>query len=84
VTKFLVLYYSSIGHIEVMASAIAGGVREVLGAELAIKRVPELVPEEVARKNNFKLDQAAPIAAVAELPQYDAILFGTPTPIRQM
>ena len=83
-TKLLVLYYSSNGHIEAMASAIAGGVREVPGAELTIKPVPELFPEEVARKNNFKLDQAAPTAAVAELPQYDAILFGTPTPIRQM
>src|SRR6202034_1835890 len=51
----------------------------VPGTEVTIKRVPELVPEEVARKSNFKLDQAAPIATVNELPQYDAIVFGTPT-----
>jgi NAD(P)H dehydrogenase (quinone) len=78
-TKLLVLYYSSYGHIETMAGAIAEGVREVPGAEVTIKRVPELVPEEAARQHNFKLDQAAPIATVDELPQYDAILFGTPT-----
>ncbi len=78
-TKLLVLYYSSYGHIETMAGAIAEGVREVPDAEVTIKRVPELVPEESARQHNFKLDQAAPIATVDELPQYDAILFGTPT-----
>jgi NAD(P)H dehydrogenase (quinone) len=78
-TKVLVLYYSSYGHIETMAGAIAEGAREVTGTEVTIKRVPELVPEEVARKGNFKLDQVAPIATVDELPQYDAILFGTPT-----
>lgn len=76
--KVLVLYYSSYGHIEAMASAVAEGVREA-GAEVAIKRVPELVPEEVARNAGIKLDQAAPIATVAELPDYDAIIFGTPT-----
>jgi NAD(P)H dehydrogenase (quinone) len=77
-TKVLVLYYSSYGHVEAMASAVAEGAREV-GAEVAIKRVPELVPEEVARKAGFKLDQQAPIATVQELPDYDAIIFGTPT-----
>jgi NAD(P)H dehydrogenase (quinone) len=77
-TKVLVLYYSSYGHIEAMASAIAEGVREA-GAHATIKRVPELVPEEVARSSGIKLDQAAPIATVAELPEYDAIIFGTPT-----
>src|SRR5271156_5597428 len=77
--KLLVLYYSSYGHIETMAGAIAEGAREVPNAEVTIKRVPELVPEEVARKSNFKVDQAAPIATVDELPQYDAIIFGTPT-----
>jgi NAD(P)H dehydrogenase (quinone) len=77
--KLLVLYYSSYGHIETMAGAIAEGAREVPNAEVTIKRVPELVSEEVARKSNFKLDQAAPIATVDELPQYDAIIFGTPT-----
>jgi NAD(P)H dehydrogenase (quinone) len=77
--KVLVLYYSSYGHIETMAGAVAEGAREVQGTEVTIKRVPELVPEEVARKSNFKLDQAAPIASVNELPDYDAIIFGTPT-----
>ncbi len=77
-TKILVLYYSSYGHIETMAQAVAEGVREA-GAEVVIKRVPELVPEEVARKSGFKLDQAAPIATVDELPDYDAIILGVPT-----
>ncbi len=77
-TKVLVLYYSSYGHIEKMAEAVAEGVREA-GAEATIKRVPELVPEEIARKSHFKLDQAAPIASVDELPDYDAIVFGVPT-----
>ena len=77
-TKVLVLYYSSYGHIETMANAVAEGVREA-GAEAVIKRVPELVPEEVAKKSGFKLDQPAPIAAVDELPEYDAIIIGTPT-----
>lgn len=77
-TKVLVLYYSSYGHIETMAQAVAEGVREA-GAEALIKRVPELVPEEVARKSGFKLDQAAPIATVDELPDYDAIILGVPT-----
>lgn len=77
-TKVLVLYYSSYGHIEKMASAVAEGVREA-GAEAVIKRVPELVPEEVAHKSGFKLDQPAPIATVDELADYDAIVIGTPT-----
>jgi NAD(P)H dehydrogenase (quinone) len=76
--KVLVLYYSSYGHIETMAGAVAEGAREV-GAEVTIKRVPELVPVEVAHKAGFKLDQPAPIATVQELPDYDAIIFGTPT-----
>ena len=76
--KVLVLYYSSHGHVEQMAQAVAEGAREG-GAEAAIKRVPELVPEEVARKSGYRLDQEAPIATVDELPQYDAIIFGTPT-----
>jgi NAD(P)H dehydrogenase (quinone) len=76
--KILVLYYSSYGHIERMAEAVAEGAR-LAGAEVAIKRVPELVPEEVARKSHFKLDQAAPIASVDELPDYDAIVIGVPT-----
>ncbi|MBK9080439.1 MAG: NAD(P)H:quinone oxidoreductase [Hyphomicrobium sp.] len=77
-SKVLVLYYSSYGHIEKMATAVAEGVREA-GADVVIKRVPELVPEEVARKSGFKLDQSAPIATVAELPDYDAIIIGVPT-----
>ena len=77
-TKVLVLYYSSYGHIEAMAGAVAEGVREA-GAEATIKRVPELVSDEVARASHFKLDQAAPIATVDELPDYDAIIIGVPT-----
>jgi NAD(P)H dehydrogenase (quinone) len=61
-----------------MAEAVAEGVRQA-GAEAIIKRVPELVPEEVARKSNFKLDQKAPVATIAELPDYDAIIIGVPT-----
>jgi len=76
--KVLVLYYSSYGHIETMAQAVAEGVREA-GAEAVVKRVPELVPEEVAKSSGFKLDQAAPIATVDELPGYDAIILGVPT-----
>ncbi len=78
-TKVLVLYYSMYGHIETLANAIADGVRSVGGAEAVIKRVPELMPEDAARKAGAKLDQAAPIATVDELPNYDAIIFGTPT-----
>jgi NAD(P)H dehydrogenase (quinone) len=77
-TKVLVLYYSSYGHIEKMAGAIAEGAREA-GADVVVKRVPELVPEEVAKKSGFKLEQAAPIATVDELADYDAIIIGTPT-----
>jgi NAD(P)H dehydrogenase (quinone) len=77
-TKVLVLYYSSYGHIETMAAAIAAGARAA-GADVTVKRVPELVPEDVARKSGYKLDQKAPVASVAELVDYDAILIGTPT-----
>jgi NAD(P)H dehydrogenase (quinone) len=77
-TKVLVLYYSSYGHIETMATAIAEGARSA-GATVDIKRVPELVPAEVAKASHFKLDQAAPIATVDDLANYDAIIFGTPT-----
>ncbi|KQP51282.1 MULTISPECIES: NAD(P)H:quinone oxidoreductase [unclassified Methylobacterium] len=76
--KVLVLYYSSWGHVEQMAQAVAEGAREA-GAEVSVKRVPELVPEEVAKQFHYKLDQAAPIATVDELADYDAIVFGTPT-----
>ncbi len=76
--KVLVLYYSSYGHIETMAQAIAEGARSA-GAQVDVKRVPELVPEAVAKASHFKLDQAAPVATVDELPSYDAIIFGVPT-----
>lgn len=81
--KVLVLYYSSYGHIETMANAIAEGARSA-GATVDIKRVPETVPEEIARNNHFKLDQAAPVAAVAELENYDAIIVGTGTRFGRM
>jgi NAD(P)H dehydrogenase (quinone) len=76
--KVLVLYYSSYGHIETMAYAVAEGAREA-GATVDVKRVPELVPPEVAAQSHFKTDQAAPVATPAELADYDAIIFGTPT-----
>ena len=77
--KVLVLYYSMYGHVERMAQAEAEGAREVAGTDVAIKRVPELMPEDAARKAGVKLDQPAPIAEPKELADYDAILFGTPT-----
>lgn len=78
-TKVLVLYYSMYGHIETMAHAIAEGARSVAGAEVVVKRVPELMSAEAARQAGAKLEQAAPVASVEELADYDAILFGTPT-----
>ncbi|MEE1878466.1 NAD(P)H:quinone oxidoreductase [Altererythrobacter litoralis] len=78
-TKVLVLYYSSYGHIEAMAAAVAEGAASVAGTEVAIKRVPELVPDDVAQASGIKLDQSAPIATPEELADYDAIIFGTPT-----
>ena len=77
-SRVLVLYYSAYGHIERMAQAVAEGAREP-GAQVDIRRVPELVPEEVARNAGYKLDQQAPIATVDELPSYDAIVIGTGT-----
>jgi NAD(P)H dehydrogenase (quinone) len=76
--KVLVLYYSAYGHIEAMANAVAEGAREA-GAQVDIKRVPELVPEEIARKSHYKLNQAAPIAKVEDLANYDAIIVGAGT-----
>jgi NAD(P)H dehydrogenase (quinone) len=76
--KVLVLYYSTYGHIEQMAHALADGARAA-GATVDVKRVPETVPDEVARNGHFKLDQPAPIATVNELPDYDAIVIGAPT-----
>jgi len=77
-TKVLVLYYSSYGHIETVAHAVAEGACQA-GASAVVKRVPELVPEQVARRAGYKLDQSADVATVAELPGYDAIVIGTPT-----
>jgi len=77
-SKVLVLYYSSYGHIETMAQAIAEGARAA-GAEVDVKRVPETVPEEIAAGAHFKRDQSAPVASVAELENYDAIIVGTGT-----
>lgn len=77
--NILVLYYSSYGHIEAMANAQAEGAARVAGTKAVVKRVPELVPLEVAKAAGFRLDQPAPIAQVEELAQYDAIIFGTPT-----
>lgn len=77
--RVLVLYYSSYGHIETMAQAVAEGARSVDGAVVDIRRVPELVPDEIAAKSGMKTDQAAPVATVADLVEYDAIIFGTPT-----
>lgn len=76
--KTLVLYYSSYGHVEAMAYAMAEGAQEA-GAEAVVKRVPETVPDEVARSSHYKLDQPAPIATVEEFPDYDAIVVGTGT-----
>lgn len=77
-SKVLVLYYSSYGHIEQMAQAVAEGARET-GATVDIKRVPETAPEDVARAAHFKLDQEAPIATINDLADYDAIILGVPT-----
>jgi NAD(P)H dehydrogenase (quinone) len=78
-TKVLVLYYSSYGHVETMANAVAEGARSVPGTEVSLKRVPELMSRDAAEAAHIKLDQAAPIATVDELADYDAIIFGTPT-----
>lgn len=78
-TKVLVLYYSMHGHVETMAKAAAEGAAGVDGVAVDIKRVPELMPEDVARRAGAKLDQAAPVAEVDDLAGYDAIIFGVPT-----
>lgn len=77
--RILVLYHSTYGHIETMAEAVAEGARSVEGTMVDIKRVPELVPEELARASGYKLDQAAPIATVADLENYDAVIVGAGT-----
>lgn len=76
--RILVLYYSSWGHMEQMAKAAAEGAREA-GADVTIKRVPELVPEDVAKAAHYKLDQEAPIAEPLELENYDGFIFGIST-----
>ena len=82
-SKVLVLYYSSYGHLETMASAVAEGARSA-GAAVDIKRVPETAPTEVAKAAHFKLEQAAPVASVADLEHYDAIIVGAPTRFGRM
>ena len=82
-TKVLVLYYSSYGHIETMAEAITAGAREA-GAQVDIKRVPETVPEAVAKASHFKLDQKAPVAKIEDLADYDAVIVGTGTRFGRM
>lgn len=77
--RILVLYHSTYGHVETMAKAMAEGARSVDRAEVDIRRVPELVPEEVARNAGYKLDQEAPVARVDDLPSYDAIIIGVGT-----
>jgi NAD(P)H dehydrogenase (quinone) len=81
--RVLVLYYSSYGHIETMANAVAEGARSA-GASVDIKRVPETVPADVAKASYFKLDQKAPVATIDELASYDAIIVGTPTRFGRM
>ncbi|ACE99535.1 MULTISPECIES: NAD(P)H:quinone oxidoreductase [Rhodopseudomonas] len=81
--KVLVLYYSAYGHIEAMANAVAEGAREA-GAQVDIKRVPELVPPDVAKASHYKLDQAAPVATIEDLANYDAIVIGTGTRFGRM
>ena len=78
-TKVLVLYYSTYGHIETLAGAVAEGAGSVDNVEVTVKRVAELMPPEVAEKAGAKLDQAAPVAEPAELADYDAVIVGTPT-----
>ncbi len=77
--KILVVYYSSYGHVETMAGAVAEGARGVAGTAVTVKRVPELVPAESLARHGYKIDQEAPVAEPAELADYDAIIFGTPT-----
>ena len=78
-TKVLVLYHSSYGHIETLAGEIAEGARDVAGVEVTVKRVPETMPVDAMQAAHMKTDQAAPVATVGELAGYDAIIFGTPT-----
>jgi NAD(P)H dehydrogenase (quinone) len=83
-TKVLVLYHSTYGHIEAMAEAEADGARSIPGTEVDIRRAPELVPEELARKSGYKLDQPAPIAKIEDLAAYDAVIVGCGTRFGRM
>ena len=78
-TRILILYYSMYGHVETMSRAVAEGAGLVDGCEVVTKRVPELIPEDTLRQYGAKMDQEAPVATVSELPEYEAIIFGTPT-----
>jgi NAD(P)H dehydrogenase (quinone) len=82
-SKVLVLYYSTYGHIETLAKAVAEGAQSI-GAQVDLKRVPETVPAELAKTAHFKLEQTAPVATVAELEHYDAIIVGAPTRFGRM
>lgn len=78
-TKVLVLYYSMYGHIETMAKAVAEGAGQVAGVDVTVKRIPETMSPDAFSAAGGKVDQAAPVAAPEELPEYDAIIIGTPT-----
>jgi NAD(P)H dehydrogenase (quinone) len=83
-SKVLVLYYSTYGHIETMAYAVAEGARQVEGSVVDVKRVPETVPDDIAKASYFKMDQAAPVATIEDLANYDAIIVGTGTRFGRM
>lgn len=76
--KILVLYYSTWGHVETMANAVAEGAKAA-GGTVTVKRVPETMPEETLKSIHAKTGQTAPVATPNELADYDAIIFGTPT-----
>ncbi len=78
-SKVLVLYYSSYGHIETMAAAVAEGARGVAGTNVDVKRVAELMSDEQAQNAGVQLDHTTPIAEPEDLVNYDAIIFGAPT-----
>ena len=77
-TRILVLYYSSYGHVRALAEAEVEGARSVPGVQVDLRRVPETVPLSVRQRAGFQTDDT-PEMAVEELPQYDAIILGTPT-----
>ena len=83
-TRLLVLYYSTYGHVERLAQEAAEGARSVAGVTVDVKRVPETMPREAAEKAGAKLDQKAPVATIDELANYDAIMIGAPTRFGRM